>query len=57
MKVNKEIHENQLEYEKLYSKIIVTYHDNVKKEFTPINWATFEKGIRKVSKKIEFVEL
>ena len=57
MKTNKEIAQAQDEYLKKYSKIIVTYHDNVKKEFSPIDWATFEKGVRKISKNIEFIEL
>ena len=47
---------NTIKYEAKYSKIIVTYHDNVTKEFLPHLWAIFEKGIRKIAKKIEFIK-
>lgn len=40
-----------------YSKIIVTYHGNSKKVFTPTNWNIFGKGVAKIAKKIEFFDL
>lgn len=55
--VNKEIAINQSKYLEKYKEIIVTYHDGETKVFTPINWATFEKGVRKVAKNIKFVPL
>ena len=55
MKKNRIVN-NTIKYEEKYSKIIVTYHDNVTKDFLPYQWAIFEKGIRKIAKKIEFIE-
>lgn len=57
LKVNKQIAINQSKYLEKYKEIIVTYHDGETKVFTPINWATFEKGVRKVAKDIKFVPL
>lgn len=57
MAANKEIISNQSRYSNKYEKIIVTYYDGETKEFTPIDWATFEKGVSKIAKNIEFVEL
>ena len=46
----------QLEYERKYKEIIVTCGDGSKKTFQPHEWALFEKGVRKISQGIEFVE-
>lgn len=55
MKLDNKILDNQLKYEKKYKEIIVTYHDNAKKSFTPYQWALFEKGVRRIAKKIDFI--
>jgi len=57
LKPNKEIVVKQTEYASKYKFIEVTYYDNSKKSFTPFQWALFEKGVRKISKNIEFKEL
>ena len=57
MKVNKEIAINQNKYLEKYQEIIVTYHDDETKIFSPIDFATFEKGLRKTAKHIKFVPL
>ena len=47
----------QSDYNNEYSKIVVTYHGNSKKEFTPTNWFIFKKGVTKIAKKIEYYDL
>ena len=47
----------QIEYERKYSKIIVTYYDNKTLEFNPTKWAIFEQRVKKIAKKIEYIGL
>ena len=54
---NKEIVDKQTEYASKYASIEVTYYDNSKKSFTPFQWALFEKGVRKISKNIDFIDI
>lgn len=53
----KQLVEKQNYYSANYSKIIVTYRNNSKKEFTPDEWALFEDGVNKVAKNIKFVPI
>jgi preprotein translocase subunit Sss1 len=56
MKVNTTLLKRQREYQLKYKTIIVTYHDGSVKEFTPIQWATFEDGVRKIAREIHIDE-
>jgi len=48
--------DKQQEYFDKYEKIIVTYHDNGTKDFTPDQWFVFENRVRKIAKDIEFIK-
>lgn len=52
-----DLSERTLELSEKYSKIIVTYYDGHKKEFTPESWAIFERGVMKIAKRIKYIEL
>lgn len=57
MKVKPGLFARQQEYLNKYSKIVVTYHDGVKKVFDPIDWATFEDRVTPIAKNIEWFEI
>ena len=46
--MKKEIQHKQEHLKLFYKKIIVTYLDGSKKEFTPDEWALFEKRINRM---------
>lgn len=46
----------QQKYNDDYKKIIVTYHDGSTRDFTPDEWFYFEKNVRKMAKKIKFID-
>lgn len=46
----------QQRYAKKYSKILVTYHDDVTKVFTPFEWAIHEEKVTPIAKNIEWLE-
>lgn len=41
------------EYERTMKKVVVTYHDNVNKTFTPAYWAIYETQVSKIAKHIK----
>jgi len=57
MKVKKGLFAKQQEYLNKYSKIVVTYHDGIKKVFEPMDWATFEDRVTPIAKNIEWFEI
>lgn len=57
MGLNKDIVKRQTDYIERYKEIKVTYYDDLTRTFTPYEWAIFEIGVRKISKKIEFIDL
>lgn len=52
-----EVVKNQRDYENKYLKIVVTYGDGSKKDFTPDEWALFEEGISNIARKIKYIPL
>ena len=49
--MKKSIQDKQKHFKAIYQKIIVTYLDGSKKEFTPDEWALFQKRIESMKTK------